>query len=191
MRRFKREQIIRFLRALDSALDGDVEVFVVGGLAAILQYDAAVKTSDMDVVALVRGHQSDLMRAAQVAFDATGIDLDINPATITELPWNYEDRVKRVRGLRFKKLHMIVPEKYDLALSKAVRGYEHDLEAIASMHDHHPLSETTLARRFEEEIWKSAVGDQRKFAFNMLQLMRALYGAKRAEAYRVRWGLDK
>ena len=44
MPRLDRQQIVRFLRALDAALVGNVEVVVVGGLAAIVQYDAAVKT---------------------------------------------------------------------------------------------------------------------------------------------------
>jgi hypothetical protein len=174
---------------VDSALDSNVEVFVVGGLAAILQYNAAVKTADMDVYAIVDGSQTDLKHASRVATDVTGIALAINGAPITELPYNYEDRLKRVRGLRLKKLRMIVPDKYDLVLSKALRGYEHDLEAIASIHEHHPLSEKTLARRFEEEIWKLATGNPRNFALNMFQVMQMLYGAKRAEIYRARWGL--
>jgi hypothetical protein len=191
MRRLERDQIVRFLRALDAALKGDVTIFVVGGLAAILQYDAAVQTADMDVFAIVSGSESDLERAARVASDVTGIVLPIGHASITELPWNYEDRLKRVRGLKLKKLTMIVPDKYDLALSKTVRGYEHDLEAISSMHAHHRLSENTLVQRFEDEIWKTAMGDPRNFALNMFHVMRLLYGEKRAEPYRRRWGLDK
>src|SRR5262245_21595565 len=124
MRRLERKEIVRFLRALDSALKGNVELFVVGGLAAILQYDAAVKTGDMDVYAFVSGQKTDLQRAATVAADATGIDFQINSAPITQLPWNYEDRIKHVRGLRLKKLDLVVPDKYDLVLSKTLRGYE-------------------------------------------------------------------
>jgi len=191
MRRLERDQIVRFLRALDAALESDVTIFVVGGLAAILQYDASVKTADMDVFAIVSGSEADLHRAAHVASAVTGITLPIGHASITELPWNYEDRLRRVRGMKLKKLTMIVPDKYDLALSKTVRGYEHDLEAIASMHAHHRLSEKTLAQRFEDEIWKIAMGDPRNFAINMVHVMRLLYGEKRAEVYRERWSLDK
>jgi hypothetical protein len=191
MRRLDREQIVRFLRALDSALEEDLKIFVVGGLAAVLNYGATVKTSDMDVFAIVSGSATDLTTAAHVASDITGIVLPIGPASVTDLPWNYEDRLKTVRGLKFKKLTMIVPDKYDLALSKTVRGYEHDMEAIASMHEHHRLSEKTLVKRFEDEIWKSALGDERNFALNMLQLVRLLYGKDRAETYRKRWGLDE
>jgi hypothetical protein len=191
MRRLERDQIVRFLRALDAALGGDIEIFVVGGLAAILQYDAVVKTADMDVFAIVSGSESDLKRAARVASAATNVVLPINPALVTDLPWNYEDRLKRVRGLKLKKLTMIVPDKYDLVLSKTVRGYEHDLEAIASIHAHHRLSENTLVKRFEDEIWKIAMGDPKNFALNMFHVVRLLYGQKRAAAYRDRWGLGK
>jgi hypothetical protein len=189
--RLDRPQILRFLHALDAALVGNVEVVVVGGLAAIVQYNAAVKTSDMDVYEMVSGRQADLYRAADVAADVTGVVLAISPTTVTDLPWNFEDRLKRVRGLRLKRLTMIVPDKYDLALSKMVRGYEHDLEAIASMHESHPLAEKTLVTRFEKDIWKIAVGDPRNFALNMIHLVRLLYGEQRAAVYRERWGLDK
>jgi hypothetical protein len=191
MLRFDREQIVRFLHALDSALEGELKIFVVGGLAAIVKYNATVKTSDMDVFAIVSGRDADLTRAAHVASEVTGIVLSIGGAPITDLPWNYEDRLKTVRGLRFQKLTMIVPDKYDLALSKAVRGYEHDLEAIASMHKHHRLSEKTLVNRYESELRKIVPGDERNFALNMVQLVQLLYGKRRAEIYEKRWGLDK
>ena len=190
MPRLDRQQIVRFLRALDAALDSNVEVVVVGGLAAIVKYDADVKTSDMDVYAIVSGRSADLIHAANVAADVTGIVLTIGAAPVTDLPRNYEDRLKRVKGLRLDRLTMIVPDKYDLALSKIVRGYEHDIEAIASMNKSHPLSERTLVKRFEEEIWNVATGDSRNFALNMLRLMRHLYGEKRAAPYKPRWGLD-
>ena len=75
---------------------------------------------------------------------------------------------------------MTVPDKYDLVLSKAIRAYPHDLEAIRSIHEHHRLSEKTLARRFETEIWKLATTNPRTFALNMVAVMRVLYGEARA-----------
>jgi hypothetical protein len=67
----------------------------------------------------------------------------------------------------------------------------HDLEAIVSMHQHHHFSERTLARRFEEDFWKLVTGDSRHTAISMLNLMELLYGKRRAEIYKRRWGLDK
>lgn len=191
MQRFDRDQIVRFLRALDDALEEKLELFVVGGLAVILKYDAPLMTADMDVFAIVSGSESDLKHAARVATDLTGIVFLIGTASVAELPWNYEERTKKVNGLRFRKLAMIVPDKYDLALSKTVRGDQHDLDAIAAMHAQHPLSEKTLVHRFENDLWKIAVGDSRRLAFHMVHLVEALYGAKRADFYRKRWRLDR
>jgi hypothetical protein len=187
--RFNRDQILRFLRALDAALDDKLEIFVVGGLAAILKYKAAVKTSDMDVAGIMSGHSADLIRASRVASETTGLALSVSGATVTELPYNYEDRLKC--GLKLKKLVVIVPDKYDLALSKMLRGDEHDLEAIASIHEQHRFSEKTLAQRFEKELWDLAMGDKRTHALTLLPLMELLYGPQRAEIYKKRWGLDK
>lgn len=187
MRRFDRAQAISFLRALDASLTKDVDVFVVGGMAAILGYHATVKTSDIDVYAIEKGSLADLEQAAGVAREVTGIDLRIGSASIAELPYEYEDRTKPVRGAKFRKLTVIIPDKYDLVLSKAIRAYPHDLEAIRSIHEHHRLAEKTLASRFETEIWKIATTNPRNFALNMVAVMKVLYGSARAKFYRAKW----
>ena len=187
MRRFDRAQAISFLRALDVCLTVAVDAFVIGGMAAILGYHAAVKTSDIHVYAIEKGTLADLERAASAAREVTGIDLRIGSASVAELPSNYGDRTKSVRGAKFRKLTVIIPDKYDLVLSKAVRAYPHDLEAIHSIHEHHRLAEKTLANRFETEIWKIANTDPRNFALNMVAVMKVLYGDARAKFYRDKW----
>jgi len=189
MHRFDRSEVILFLRVLDGFLKDDLEIFVIGGLAAILGYDADVKTSDMDVFTINVGSEADLKRAMRNAYDVTGIDLLMDRAAIAQLPHNYEDRTKLLRGVSFKKLTVVVPDKYDLVLSKALRAYGHDLAAIQSIHEQHPLSEKTLATRFESEFRNEVVGDPRKLAFNMVIVMRLLYGEERAKHYMDKWGL--
>ena len=179
-----------FLHALDALLKNKLEIFVIGGLAAILGYDADVRTADMDVFTIHGGSEADLKRAVHDAYKVTGVSLFLDRAAIAELPYNYEDRTKPLRGVRFKKLSMTVPDKYDLVLSKAIRAYDHDLGAIESIHDHHPLSEKTLAHRFETEIWKEASTDPKKFAFHMVMVMRLLYGEDRAKHYMTKWKRD-
>ena len=191
MQRFDRAQIIRFLHALDLFLEDNLAIFVVGGLAAVLGYHADIKTADMDVLTITEGSAADLKQAARQAFKLTGIDFSIGGASIAELPYNYEDRVRPARGTRFHKLTVTVPDKYDLVLSKALRCYAHDLEAIHSVHDHHHLSEKTLAARFETGFWKIATTDPRNFALNMFVVMGTLFGEERAAFYKIRWGLDR
>jgi hypothetical protein len=188
--KYNRSDIVRFLRTVDDCLLGeDLEICVIGGVAAVVGYNANVKTADIDVFTISGGNAGDrrLRAALKSASALTGVDLLIDRATIADLPYNYEDRARPVRGVRFKWLTMKVPDKYDLILSKAVRCAPHDLEAASSIHHHHPLSERTLATRFETEIRKEAVIDRRKFDFHMVLMMRELFGETRAEFYKVRW----
>lgn len=189
MDKFDRAQVVAFLRVVDLFLKHDLQIFLVGGAAALLGYHARGKTSDLDVFAILAGDKNDLQQAAREAAQVTGLDVSVGDAPVTDLPYNYEDRWKPVRGTRFKKLTVIVPDKYDLALSKMVRGYPHDLDAIRSMHEHHPLSASVLAKRFEDEIWNEAVTDPKKFARNMVGLMQLLYGTKIARRYAETWGV--
>lgn len=188
MQRLDRNQIVRFLHALDDCLEKDLAVCVIGGMAAVLGYHASVKTADMDAFAITAGTFGDLMQAARLATKFTGIDILIDRASIASLPDNYEDRVRLVRGVRFRKLTIKVPDKYDLVLSKAVRSYDHDLEAIRSIHENHPLSEKTLAARYETDLRKTiAMTNVRNLDINTALVMEELFGKDRGEFYRARW----
>lgn len=187
--RFGRAEIVQFLHTLDDFLDEDLAICVVGGSAAVLGYHADIKTADVDVFDATAAQIARLRQAAKRATDVTGIDLTIDRASVAELPYNYEDRLHRARDVRFRNLTVIVPDKYDLVLSKAIRCHPHDIDAIVSIHKHHPLSEKTLLSRFEKEIWKIAVTDSRMFAFNMTLVMVALFGKSRAGLYKTRWEL--
>lgn len=189
MLRFDRSQATLFLRVLDGFLKHDLEIFVIGGMAAMLGYGADVKTADLDVLTIHEGSEADLRQAMDATAEVTGIKFLLDRATIAELPYNYTDRVKSLRGAKFQKLTVTFPDKYDLVLSKALRAYDHDLDAIHSIHTKHPLAEKTLVRRFETEFWKEATTDPRKFAFNMAMVIRLLYGEKRAQHYMDKWGL--
>lgn len=194
MARYNRSDIVKFLHSVDLCLAGeDLEILVIGGVAAVVGYDANVKTADIDVFDIGGGGGGErrLREAMRTASHLTGIDLHVDRATIATLPYNYDDRAKTVRGVHFKWLTMKVPDKYDLILSKAVRCYPHDLEAAASIHRRHPLSEKTLASRFEKESWHFTSGTtDRTYAFNMTLVMRELFGEARAKFYRAKWKLD-
>lgn len=190
MQRFDRSQAIMFLHVVDALLQNDLEIFVIGGVAAILGYNANVKTADIDVLTIYVGSEADLKQALQAARKVTGVALFLDRASIAELPDNYEDRKKPLRGVSFKKLTLTVPDKYDLVLSKALRADDHDLDAIQSIHEQHPLSEKTLVNRFEDDFWMGATTDPKKFASYMVIVMRLLYGEDRAKHYRTKWEQD-
>ena len=104
-----------------------------------------------------------MLKAADVARAATGLDVPIERAAVADAPYFYEDRI-RPAPLRLKKLRVMVPERHDLALMKVVRGDRHDVDVIAEIHTKHPLKLATLVKRFEEEMGHVIKDEKRALA---------------------------
>jgi hypothetical protein len=160
MRRFIKDELERFLGAVDQALVQPVEVIVIGGTAAALHYGVTRATHDIDTWTIVQG---DLAAAAERARVATGLDIPVTHSGVADAPFDFESRLERVLP-HLDRLRVLVPEKHDLALMKAVRGYEHDLQAIAEIHAHSPLDLATLIRRFQDEM--TPIGDPARIRGN-------------------------
>ena len=169
METFLREQLERFLEAVDSALAGPVEVVVIGGTAAALHYGVRRATHDIDTWTTV---QADLAAAAERARSVTGLDVPILKSGVADAPYEFESRLERVLP-DLRKLTVLVPEKHDLVLMKAVRCYEHDLEVIAEIHAHSPLSLDVLLLRFQEEM--TPIGDPARIRENFLVVVERLF----------------
>jgi len=72
-----------------------------------------------------------------------------------------------------ERLRVFVPEKHDLVLMKAIRGYEHDLEAALQIHANSPLDLETLGGRFQDEM--TPIGDPVRIRGNFLHLVDSLF----------------
>lgn len=188
MNKFDRKQLVDFVQSLDRHLSEPVSLFIIGGAAASLGYDSNTKTSDIDVYKVNSGSIEAIRLAGLAAYEETGIDVSIGSGSVAELPHNYEDRISELIGLRLKNLTLTVPDKYDLALSKVVRGYPHDIEAIEGIDKHHRLAESTLIERFETELVGQAVVDRRKLRLNFIILIAALYGHEEGKRLATEWG---
>jgi Nucleotidyltransferase of unknown function (DUF6036) len=189
VRRFDRAELVSFIRAVDRHLSDKVEILVIGGAAAALGYSAGVHTADVDVFELRHGSAKALAHAAEAARQETGLAVSVGAAAVASLPDEFESRVRSVRGLQLKKLSILIPDKYDIALSKTVRGYPHDIDAIEGIHAHHRLSPRTLVARFESELMKTAVADPRKLALNMAMVAARLYGFEKGRRLAEKWGV--
>jgi hypothetical protein len=185
--RFDRAQLVAFIRALDRHLGTKLRIVVIGGAAASVGYDSNVRTADIDIFTVLKGSPNSLPEAAALAREETGLGVGVGPATVADLPYNYEARLRPVRKLDLKNLTILIPEKYDLALSKVMRGYEHDIAAVKGMHERHRLSQATLVARFEAELMKEAVADPRKIALNVVLVVERLYGFTAARKLAERW----
>lgn len=169
MRVFLREQLERFLEAVDGALAGPVEVIVIGGSAAALHYGVTRATHDIDTWTTV---QAELAAAAERARAATGLEIPLEMSGVADAPFEFESRLERILP-HLARLHVMVPEKHDLVLMKAMRCYEHDLQAIAEIHAHSPLDLHTLVQRFMEEM--TPIGDPERIRGNILAVVERLF----------------
>jgi hypothetical protein len=104
------------------------------------------------------------------------------------MPQNYEDRMRRVKIPHTTMLNVFVPDKYDLSLSKTLRGNFHDVEAIEGIHAHHPLVLKTLLDRFETEVMRYLNSDPRDIQQNMIMVVAALFGMAEARKLALLWG---
>jgi hypothetical protein len=183
--RFGRPQLVAFLRSLDRHLRRPSTIVVIGGAAAAVAYNSGTTTADID---LFRGMSKDIEDAARQARQETGLAISVAAAAVADLPYDYEERLRPARGLRLSRLRLAFPDKYDLALAKTVRGYQHDLDAIEGIHRRHRLSLKTLVRRFETEM-SQAIGDPARIRQNLVMVVARLYGTAEARDLAYRWGV--
>lgn len=169
MKTFLRDQLERFLGAVDDALSEPVVVIVIGGTAAALHYGVARATYDVDTWTTVHAA---LTAAAEKARAATGLDVPLQKSAVADAPFEFESRLERVLP-NLPRLKILVPERHDLVLMKAVRCYEHDLDAIVEIHVHSPLDLDVLVRRFEDEM--TPIGDPARIRGNFLAVVERLF----------------
>lgn len=169
MRTYLRAELEEFLKATDAALGSPVEVILIGGAAAALHYGATRPTRDIDTWNTIH---EELARAAVQARASTGLDVPVQQGGVADAPADFESRLERVLA-DLVQLTVLVPERHDLVLMKAVRAYEHDLEVIAEIHTRFPLDLDTLVERFEEEM--SPVGDPVRIRGNFLAVVERVF----------------
>lgn len=148
MRLYLRAEIVRFLGAVDHALRRRIDVVIIGGAAAAVQYGVDKGTRDIDTWTTV---DRDLVVAVEHARQATKLAVPFQKSEVADGPCDLEARLKRALP-KLRRLRVRVPERHDLVLMKTVRGYEHDLEAMEAIHRRSPLELQVLLTRYEEEM---------------------------------------
>jgi hypothetical protein len=172
MNRYSRDQIEIFLCAIDKHLTDQFTLIIIGGTAAALGYAIEYYTRDIDTMNSV----SSIADAYEAAKRETGLDIPMERVTVGEAPYHYQDRLEEVGINGLTRLSVKVPEKHDLAFMKAVmRGYRHDMEAIADIHKLQPFDFETFVARMDAEM-THVTGDPRKILENFFAMIEELFG---------------
>jgi hypothetical protein len=187
VRKYSKAELLAFLRKIDRRLEGPASFAVIGGAAAVLAYGAQKPTGDIDTWGAV---PDSVEKAAQEILEQGDGFVPIGSAGVADLPFDADDRF-RPAPLRLEKLSVLVPDRYDLALSKTVRGYAHDFDAIEEMHKSRRFSLKKLVKRFETELDGIANTDKRKLRLNVAVLIARLFGKKAGGEAADRWDVTR
>ena len=173
MRLYGPDELRRFLRGIDKALESPQTVILIGMGAACVHYHVPLGTRDLDTWSTVG---RELRAAARRAEEATGLAVPFKEAGVTDAPYEFESRLRRALP-RLRRLTLMVPEKHDLALMKVTRGEAHDLDGIVAIHQESRLSLTVLVRRYREEMG-AVIGDPVRIRRNFLNMIDRLFPDK-------------
>lgn len=186
IQKYDRDDLERFLVAIDAGLSEPYTLIVIGGAAAALAYGVSTFTRDIDSATST----APIMKAYEAAKLSTGLDIPLQQVGVFDPPCEYETRLAPYVLSGASKLSILVPERHDLVLMKAVRGDEHDLEAADEIHRREPLVLDVLLERIQMEM-REVIGDQRRVRGNFLALIERLFGeeaALKAEKALKGWG---
>jgi hypothetical protein len=187
VKRYGNEEIQTFLRAIDQELKRPFELRVIGGTAVSIGYQVTEFTQDIDTVNQIDG----IREAYDAAKLKTGLNIPMEQVGVYDAPYNYEERliVPEIAGL--KKLTVKVPERHDLVLMKAIRGYEHDLNAAVQINEGFPFSFDTLVERMKTEM-THVTGNKRRTLENVLAMIEGVFGESKAKvAQKLLMGWDR
>lgn len=146
------QQLRVFFRAIDKHLTSAASLVIIGGAAAVF-HDARSTTNDVDTYEPIGPN---LRLAIEHAMAETGLSIPTHHSAVADVPYHFEDRLeRRLRDLA--NLRILVLEKHDLALSKTIRGDEHDEQQIESIHRSVGLDFELLVQRFRDEMTTSWV----------------------------------
>ena len=171
MRRFSPSEIETFLFAVDDALEDRARLTVIGGSALTLGYAVEVFTNDIDT------YSSDLERvnrAAAVARKKSELPIPLANSSIAQVPSGFEQRLKRVLP-SLQRLEVWVLDPYDLAVSKLLRGDEHDRQQLVALHEQVQFDKTALVSRFME-LMADYVGDPTEPRWALFHFVDELWG---------------
>jgi hypothetical protein len=131
-------------------------------------------TSDIDTFGRAVGATNNIHEAAQTAGAETGLDIPIADSTIAQFPDGFEGRLLRVMP-ELEHLELWVPDVYDLAAAKLLRGNDHDRQQLAELHHLAPLDRATLVGRFNA-LLAHYVGDPVEPRWSLFHLVTELWG---------------
>lgn len=143
-----------FLDELDQAISEPIELHCIGGFVVSLLYGLPRPTGDLDYIAAIPRYRIEELEqlAGRGSKLAAKYKVHLQHVTVATMPEDYESRLKEMFPGRFKKLKILTPDPYDLALSKLERNSPKDQGDVEYLAKTVPLDPKILWDRNEKGL---------------------------------------
>jgi hypothetical protein len=144
-----------FLRDLDAALKGSLELRCLGGFVVAQHYGIGRETADIDFLAATAQSPEDDVEALAGLGSVLHrrYRLYVQRVTVATPPAGYADRLVRMfPSAPWKRLRLFALEATDLALTKLERNAERDREDVLRLAQAGRLDPQTLRDRYVKEL---------------------------------------
>jgi hypothetical protein len=150
-----------FLEELDNLLDEAFELGCIGGFAAVAGYGLLRSTNGLDCCSVIpHSRVNDLDRlAGPSSVLARKHKVHLHYAAVASIPESYDERMTEILPGRFKNIRLLIPDPYDLVLSKLTRNAERDREDVAYLAKTRHLDPEILRERYTNELRPILIGD--------------------------------
>lgn len=173
------KQVQTLLKAIDSYLEQETDIILIGGTAALLAYKATRLTRDIDSFDKI---SRELQKAYERVKKDTGMDIPFSQAGVADGPHNFEDRLELYNTISLSHLKIWIPEIHDFILMKTMRAYDHDLEVIEEISKRNKVSKAILSQRFKNEM-NHVIGRRPHLNLNFAAVLARCFGEKVAEEW--------
>ncbi len=150
-----------FLGDLDALLDEPFVLHCIGGFAAVAGYGLRRSTNDLDYRSLVPNNRmNDLSQSAGPGSAlARKHNVHVQYTGVVDIPESYAERLTELFPGRFKNLRLLVPDPYDLVLSKLSRNAGRDREDVEFLARTQHLDPAILRERYTQELRPILIGN--------------------------------
>jgi hypothetical protein len=170
---------------IDARLKKNIEIYIIGGAAAILGYNVMKETNDVDLDGRI---DSEFQKLFDEEVKSLKLVLHLSSSGVFTPPDGYRERTK-FEDFPKKKLRVRYLDQYDLAISKIDRGLEKDYEDIRRIHQKSPFDRERLIEIFNNEyIRVSSLGNPRIKMMNLLDVIATLFGGEYVEDSKIKIG---
>lgn len=182
-----KSQIKSLFSKVDKRLSKSIDLYIIGGVSAILGYNVIKETNDVDVDGQI---DSEFKAIFDEEVKAMGLDLYLSTKGVFSPPDGYRQRCES-EDFPNRKLTVWYLNQYDLAISKIDRGIGKDFEDISRVHKQQPYQYEKLIQIFNDEyINISAIGNPIEKKMNMVDLVERLFGASFVEDAKLKLGFE-